>query len=256
MKRQTIGRNKPCPCGSGKKYKNCCYGKNTDSKVSKYHILPDYDKIDYNNPILNDNFFKSNTVQEISAPRFLYSTLLMPEAESIATQISKRFINRGEEERKTIEAAEDVNTLINIMDQKPDSLNHVKLVKKLLQFKEVSIPLILEELKKPKNNEFIEISVKIIHGSGKNYSNEILEIIKYYQRDPYAVFQLCMLLGFSENKKSAKVLWDYFHFFKEHFKNEAYCDGPLLGLIEMRERKKEKLFRNRYNKKNITSASS
>ena len=256
MKRQTIGRNKPCPCGSGKKYKNCCYGKNTDSKVSKYHILPDYDKIDYNNPILNDNFFKSNTVQEISAPRFLYSTLLMPEAESIATQISKRFINRGEEERKTIEVAEDVNTLIDIMDQRPDSLNHVKLIKKLLQFKEVSIPLILEELKKPKNNEFIEISVKIIHGSGKNYSNEILEIIKYYQRDPYAVFQLCMLLGFSENKKSAKVLWDYFHFFKEHFKNEAYCDGPLLGLIEMRERKKEKLFRNRYNKKNITSASS
>jgi predicted aspartyl protease len=22
-----VGRNEPCPCGSGKKYKNCCYGK-------------------------------------------------------------------------------------------------------------------------------------------------------------------------------------------------------------------------------------
>ena len=22
-----IGRNEPCPCGSGKKYKNCCFGK-------------------------------------------------------------------------------------------------------------------------------------------------------------------------------------------------------------------------------------
>lgn len=22
-----VGRNDPCPCGSGKKYKNCCYGK-------------------------------------------------------------------------------------------------------------------------------------------------------------------------------------------------------------------------------------
>lgn len=22
-----IGRNDPCPCGSGKKYKNCCLGK-------------------------------------------------------------------------------------------------------------------------------------------------------------------------------------------------------------------------------------
>ena len=23
-----IGRNTPCPCGSGKKYKKCCLGKN------------------------------------------------------------------------------------------------------------------------------------------------------------------------------------------------------------------------------------
>jgi Predicted metal-binding protein related to the C-terminal domain of SecA len=26
--KQTLGRNDPCPCGSGKKYKNCCWGKN------------------------------------------------------------------------------------------------------------------------------------------------------------------------------------------------------------------------------------
>jgi len=24
---QTAGRNDPCPCGSGKKYKKCCWGK-------------------------------------------------------------------------------------------------------------------------------------------------------------------------------------------------------------------------------------
>ena len=24
---QRIGRNDPCPCGSGKKFKNCCQGK-------------------------------------------------------------------------------------------------------------------------------------------------------------------------------------------------------------------------------------
>ena len=24
VKRVKIGRNEPCPCGSGKKYKNCC----------------------------------------------------------------------------------------------------------------------------------------------------------------------------------------------------------------------------------------
>ncbi|MCM8817934.1 MAG: SEC-C metal-binding domain-containing protein [Candidatus Omnitrophica bacterium] len=27
LQKQKIGRNQPCPCGSGKKYKHCC-GKN------------------------------------------------------------------------------------------------------------------------------------------------------------------------------------------------------------------------------------
>ncbi len=27
MKTQRIGRNDPCPCGSGKKFKHCCLGK-------------------------------------------------------------------------------------------------------------------------------------------------------------------------------------------------------------------------------------
>ena len=27
VKKDKIGRNDPCPCGSGKKYKNCCLGK-------------------------------------------------------------------------------------------------------------------------------------------------------------------------------------------------------------------------------------
>jgi len=27
-KERTVGRNAPCPCGSGKKYKKCCMGKN------------------------------------------------------------------------------------------------------------------------------------------------------------------------------------------------------------------------------------
>ncbi|HHX32016.1 MAG TPA: SEC-C domain-containing protein, partial [Bacteroidales bacterium] len=27
IKKEKIGRNDPCPCGSGKKYKKCCLGK-------------------------------------------------------------------------------------------------------------------------------------------------------------------------------------------------------------------------------------
>ncbi len=36
MATETIGRNDPCPCGSGKKYKVCCIGKPT--KVSKRRV--------------------------------------------------------------------------------------------------------------------------------------------------------------------------------------------------------------------------
>jgi hypothetical protein len=35
MKLSNIGRNDPCPCGSGKKYKNCCLGKQKDSSSPK-----------------------------------------------------------------------------------------------------------------------------------------------------------------------------------------------------------------------------
>src|SRR5262249_19251205 len=30
MARKKVSRNAPCPCGSGKKYKHCCYGKRFD----------------------------------------------------------------------------------------------------------------------------------------------------------------------------------------------------------------------------------
>src|SRR5262245_30390679 len=30
MARKKLSRNAPCPCGSGKKYKHCCYGKGFD----------------------------------------------------------------------------------------------------------------------------------------------------------------------------------------------------------------------------------
>jgi hypothetical protein len=30
MSRKKVSRNAPCPCGSGKKYKHCCYGKDFD----------------------------------------------------------------------------------------------------------------------------------------------------------------------------------------------------------------------------------
>lgn len=239
-----IGRNDPCPCGSGKKFKKCCYGKakyrDIKSRKKVPHILPSYEKLDYGEPVLDKTFFQTNTVHEISAPRLLYSNLLMPEVVALASEISNQMINRGAKESMIIDNTEDVKTLFDIMLKGLDSLNHQKLIKKLLRYKKTSVPMIIEELKEPKSAAFVEISIKIVHDSGVNCSENILEIIKEPKIGAYAVSLLCMLLGFYENEKSEKLLWDYYHCFKENYSDETYSDGPLLGLSEIRERRKEK----------------
>lgn len=62
-KKQTIGRNAPCPCGSGKKYKKCCLGINTlfDCKVCDYFPL--------NSPRQNRQFVFSNKTRKHSYER-------------------------------------------------------------------------------------------------------------------------------------------------------------------------------------------
>jgi len=35
-----IGRNDPCPCGSGKKYKRCCLGTQEDPQVTPKNTMP------------------------------------------------------------------------------------------------------------------------------------------------------------------------------------------------------------------------
>ncbi len=35
MAKRKVGRNEPCPCGSGKKYKQCCWDKNFEWQVDE-----------------------------------------------------------------------------------------------------------------------------------------------------------------------------------------------------------------------------
>jgi hypothetical protein len=61
--------------GAAKNTKKCCYGKNTATEAHKHHLLPPYDDIHHDHPILDENFFKSNAVHEISGdvPRAGYA---------------------------------------------------------------------------------------------------------------------------------------------------------------------------------------
>ena len=35
----SIGRNDPCPCGNGKKYKNCCLGKSSPAEDARKRLI-------------------------------------------------------------------------------------------------------------------------------------------------------------------------------------------------------------------------
>jgi hypothetical protein len=244
MRGRKVGRNDPCPCGSGKKYKKCCYGENifnnhSNSKVP-HSTLPPHDMIDYGVPSINESFFQKHTVHEISSPRFLYSNLLMPELAIEVSKVTNQLINRGRDEAVLIEKTDDINELINILNKGPDQLNRVRLKTKLIERRQDAMPLIMKGLQKQQCSAFAEIAIEIIHATGEDYSNEIIEIIEHYQRNAYIVSLLCMILGFYENDRSKKLLWDYYQYFKEHFPNETHSDGPLLAFEEMRARKKDK----------------
>jgi len=115
--------------------------------------------------------------------------------------------------------------------------NHVPAV---VEKKETTVPIILNELKKPQSSQFVEISIKILHFSGTDCSNEILEILQKTKLHAYTVSLLCILLGFYGVEEYVEILWKYYHYFKDRYPNETFSDGPLIGLSEIWERKKER----------------
>ncbi|MDT8324176.1 MAG: SEC-C metal-binding domain-containing protein, partial [Bacteroidota bacterium] len=41
MGANSVGRNDPCPCGSGKKYKKCCLAKDAAAQAqARFDLLP------------------------------------------------------------------------------------------------------------------------------------------------------------------------------------------------------------------------
>jgi hypothetical protein len=179
-------------------------------------------------------------VHEISAPRLLYSNLLNPEVEQFALKLTSQLINRGQKEAIDIEKAENTDVLINLMRKGVDTLNHEILQEKLLQKKETTVPIILNELKKPQSSQFVEISIKILYFSETDCSNEILEILHKTNLNAYTVSLLCILLGFYGVEEYVEILWKYYHYFKDRYPNETFSDGPFIGLSEIWERKKER----------------
>ena len=248
------GRNDPCPCGSGKKYKKCCIDSNENTALKDTFgkrarkrgddIIPMDEVIDYGKPCLDDYFFATYNLHDISGLRLLYSLIINPHVEVVAHTSVRRALSRGHDEEDRIKKADSVEILIEIMKRNPDPINHAPLMDSLVQKKEQAVSLILLKLMEPQNDSFVELAAKILHRIGNDYSDKIIRIIRTGKNNrAYAISVLCILLGFYNNNESEKLLWDYYHYMKDTFPHETYSEGPLLGLIEMQERKKKRLYK-------------
>ncbi|MCI0516150.1 SEC-C domain-containing protein, partial [candidate division KSB1 bacterium] len=218
MKIIDIGRNDPCPCGSGKKFKKCCIDQPehlTDHvDIIQSIDLPPQSEIDYGPACIDDPFLDSQKVHEMSAQRLIYSILLMPELEKYVNDHLTKIITRAREERTRIKDTDQASELIEIMTRRPDPLNECLLIRKILKIQDQTIPLILKELKKPNHDTFFELAVKVIQATHKKYTDQIIDIIQNYQRDAYVVSILTLLLGFfNEKHKSDQLLWNLYHYF-------------------------------------------
>ncbi len=231
-----IGRNDPCPCGSGRKYKKCCLTK--EDKVSQKDSLSD-DYIsageigDYGAPELDNRFFAERPFVDFSAQRLFYSHLLTPIADSFATQFVKRFISRGEEEEKRIREVSSIEALIEIMKQKPDPLNHRVLRDRILEQAEMAIPRLLVELQRPHNDAFAELAIRAIYESEIDCSADLLAMVRRFEGSAYTLSLLCILLGLIKYKEAIKLLWDCYRFFNEKYPGKNYEQGPLLALHDL-----------------------
>lgn len=241
-----VGRNDPCLCGSGKKYKKCCLENEgtlsvpqTELSVPKIktkitvkeHYFAEGESIgDYGEPQLNDALFDDENFSENSVQKFAYSLLSMPGLEDIAVSYARREISRNKDEEQRIKATTDIDELINIMQQNPDQINRALLKAKIVEQAEVAIPKVIDRLRQPHSESFIEMSIRIIREADVDCSAELIEIIKHPTSTVYSLSLLCLVLGFLGSDAAIKPLWDCYHFLKKRFPNETYAEGPLYGL--------------------------
>lgn len=165
-----IGRNKPCPCGSGKKYKNCCLKKDRYLKN-----LPDDSLIR-----LKEEFSKYNQKDLIKT---LAALSICPENQSqyirleIATQIACSNINCGNK----IITIHDLNELFlkylpsrGPIGQLEDSLDTL-FTNNILFFKNNVI------FNGPSNSDYYVLQkiLNCIHLNSSSFSNEFMEY--FYQ---------------------------------------------------------------------------
>lgn len=245
-----VGRNDLCPCGSGKKYKKCCLDKDTEARRGRNQMpimganidtdIIDVDDLgDHGEPQISKEFFDTE-ISEQSMQKVISNIIGSPELEAMAVIMARRNDKkRGKSEEYRINTITDIDKLIEIMKQKPDPINHPALTNRVLLQVDEAIPKILEELKTPQPEDFIDLAMKVIYQSEKNLTNELVDLIKNPKgKRAYDLSIISLVLGLTATNEVNKVLWDLYSYLNKKYPGESYAQGPLLALSEIDHRSK------------------
>lgn len=126
----TIGRNEPCICGSGKKYKKCCLPKETQGILKKAAEISIQDKeIKKNVSKLNYPFFESDIDSLSNSVEDLIESKNFDKAKEVCKKLLEefpdqvdgyeRFASVYENEGNTLEAIKYYHKTIDFMRKNP-----------------------------------------------------------------------------------------------------------------------------------------
>lgn len=144
-----VGRNEPCPCGSSKKYKKCCWSRR--KPTIEMTVAPsvedriDVDEIgDYGEPKVDERFFEENPFTQFSAQSILCDILDRTELEAEIGETVRMHTSRWKKEHGEIMETDDTHRLVRIMARGANILNHDLLMERVLEREEEAMPLIME----------------------------------------------------------------------------------------------------------------
>lgn len=185
--------------------------------------------------LITNKFFEDNLLEKITAQKLIYIQMQDPTIFEVAANIVRECDNRADEERKDLLNETSPDILLKMLRGKCDNLNHDLLYHKILEYEQILLPKILTMLKTSLNPTFIEQAVKIIPHTEMNYSENLLKMLDE-MKSPYGASLVCIALGFVADEKAIPILIKNFEYFKNFYQEKSYSQGPLYGLLKLKER--------------------
>jgi len=223
----SIGRNEPCPCGSGKKFKKCCARNNPDKSVEEYFEA--IKNAENEEDVLN--LLKDAVKNYPLEHRFLLP-LIVYSLQSNNYQEAGRYLRHAWQLMGTDLDEAFISPLVNIMLDQEEIDEAEALVRQALEDKGESIPLLIalaEVYKKGQNfqrvNDIIERAMQI--------DAENLQLI---------VFRLETLMDLDDVVSALSLFEKYYDQLKEykHMRVISFLDDFIKERFNLKENKELK----------------